>query len=193
MNEIPFTNLKIWKKCRTLRITAYLLINLKFSHRIYKSFILNNYFEFKLFSRWSKVHLYTVIVKLTQTHGCEVWILKQIKWNKNWCFNKNTNIENYLCPVYDNELRCLCRRRNKEIWELPGVPRITDFVKTQIIKWFRHVMRMSGSEYHKVAVEWKSTEKTWRGISRKAMDRWINAGLREFRNAIFGRKSEKHV
>jgi len=48
-------------------------------------------------------------------------------------------------PVNDNELGCWARRRNKEIREMTGVPKITNFVKAQRIKWFEHVMKRSGS------------------------------------------------
>jgi hypothetical protein len=59
----------------------------------------------------------------------------------------------------DNELGCWIRRRNKEIRELAGVRRITNFVKAQRIKWFRLVVRESNSNRFKVVVEWKSTGK----------------------------------
>jgi hypothetical protein len=74
-------------------------------------------------------------------------------------------------PVYDNELGCWRRRRNKEIRELTRVPRITNFVKAQRIKWFGHVMRRSDSEYLKATVEWKPTGKRPRGRPKK---RWID-------------------
>jgi hypothetical protein len=55
---------------------------------------------------------------------------------------------------------------------LTGVPRITNFVKAQRIKWFAHVMRKSRSEYLKVAVELrKPTGKKPRGHPKK---RWID-------------------
>jgi len=57
-------------------------------------------------------------------------------------------------PVYnDDDLRCWCRRINKETRELTGISRITNFVKAQKIKWFGHVMRRSNSEYLKAAVK----------------------------------------
>jgi len=85
-------------------------------------------------------------------------------------FNKQNETKTYVvrikilriicCPIYDNKLGCWHRRRNKEIRELG---------KAQIIKWFGHVMRRSGSKYL-VVVEWKLTGDRPRGRPKKG---WI--------------------
>jgi hypothetical protein len=55
-------------------------------------------------------------------------------------------------PVYDNELGCWYRKRNKEIQELVEVPRIINFAIAERIKWFGNVVRRSDSEYNKKKV-----------------------------------------
>jgi hypothetical protein len=55
--------------------------------------------------------------------------------------------------VYDNDLGCWRRRKNKETQKFIGIPRIANFVKAQRIQWFEHVRRRSNSEYLKAAAE----------------------------------------
>ncbi|VVC31914.1 Reverse transcriptase domain [Cinara cedri] len=131
------------------------------------SFSLTKYLKSKLFSRRTKVHLfYTTIIRPTLTYGCEVWPLTFKMEQKLMSFENK--ILRIICgPVYDNDLGCWRRRTNKETRDLTGVQRITNFVKTQRIKWFGHVMRRSNSDYLKAAVEWKPTGKRPRGRPKK--------------------------
>jgi hypothetical protein len=55
---------------------------------------------------------------------------------------------------------------------LIGVPKIINFVKTQRIKWFGHVMRRLNSDYLKAVAKWKPTGKRPKGRQKK---RWIDS------------------
>jgi hypothetical protein len=92
------------------------------------------------------------IIRPTLTNGYEVCPLTSKKEQKLMSFENK--ILRIVCGlVYDNELECWRGKRNKEIRKLTRVPRITNFVKAQRIKWFGHVMRRSDLEYLKVMVE----------------------------------------
>lgn len=80
-------------------------------------------------------------------------------------------------PVYAYLFRCsrkcnesLTIFRQFSIW-YSRVPRITNFLKAQRIKWFGQVKRRSDTEHLKVAVEWKPAGKGPRGRPKK---RWID-------------------
>jgi len=91
------------------------------------SFSLIKYLKSKLFSRKTKIHLYTVIIR--PTLGCEVWPLTNKMEQKLMSFENK--ILRFICgPVFDNNLGCWRRRINKEIRDLTGVPRIINFVKS---------------------------------------------------------------
>ncbi|VVC43813.1 HMG-I/HMG-Y, DNA-binding, conserved site [Cinara cedri] len=94
------------------------------------------------------------------------------KYLKSKLFSRRTKVHLYMAIIRPTlKYGCWRRRTNKETRDLTGVPRITNFVKTQRIKWFGHVMRRSNSDYLKAAIEWKPTGKRPRGRPKK---RWID-------------------
>jgi hypothetical protein len=97
------------------------------------SFSLTKYLKSKLFSRKTKVNLYTAIIRPTLTYGYEVWPLTNKMEQKLMSFENK--IFRIICgPVYDNDLGCWRRRTNKGIRDLTGIPKIINFVKAQRIK-----------------------------------------------------------
>jgi len=66
------------------------------------SFDLIKYLKSNLFSKRTKVHLYTAIIRPTLTYGCEVWALTNLMEQKLMFENKILRI--ILSPVYDNKL-----------------------------------------------------------------------------------------
>lgn len=59
---------------------------------------------------------------------------------------RKQNTEYHLRSSIRRRTGMLAQKRNKEIQESTGVPRITKFVKAQRIKWYGYVMRKSNSE-----------------------------------------------
>jgi len=76
------------------------------------SFSLTKYLKSKLFSRKTKVNLYTAIIRPTLTYGCEVWPLTNKMEQKLMSFENK--ILRIICgPVYDNDLGVLAQK-NKQ-------------------------------------------------------------------------------
>lgn len=130
------------------------------------------------------MHLYTTIIKRTLTYG---WTLISRIEQKLMLF-ENKILRTICGPVYNNELGCWHRRRHKEIWGLTQVPKITNFMKSQRIKWKRYVMRLdSKSNSGWEEIHMKETKNT----SKETIDSWNKAGLKETRNTKLRRKSTK--
>jgi len=120
------------------------------------AFALNKFLKSKVFSKKTKVRLYTAI-RPTLTYGCEAWTTTSKTERKLRTFENK--IWRVICgPVHDNE---------KEM-EMASV---VSFMKGQRIQWLGHMWRCSEDDINRVILEWKPMGKRPRGRPRK---RWLD-------------------
>jgi len=134
------------------------------------AFVLNKFLKSKVFSKKTKARLYTAIIRLTLTYGCEAWTTTSNTERKLRTFENK--IWRVICgAVYDNEKGTWRRKYNKELQEEMEMVSVVSFMKGQRIQWLGHMWWRSEDDINRVILEWKPTGKRPRGRPRK---RWLD-------------------
>ena len=92
-------------------------------------------------SRSTKLRIYNSIIRPVTTYGCETWTLTKQICKKLMVFENNI-LRRIAGPVFDVEENRWRRRHNEELREITGQCYITDFVRSQRLRWMGHVARM---------------------------------------------------
>jgi len=115
-----------------------------------------------------KPKIYTTLIRPAVTYGCEVWTLTgRNEWQLR-IFERKI-LRKMFGPVQD-ENGIWRIRKNHELNELIGNADIVRFIKSGIMAWLGHVMRMDGGRMSRRILEWKPMGRRIRGRPRK---RWI--------------------
>ena len=107
------------------------------------------------------------------TYGCEAWTLTY-RDEQHLRIFEHRILRNVFGPV-QNEDGSWRIRMNYELNELIGNADIVRFIKSRIIAWLGHVMRMDDKRTPKRILQWKPIGTRTRGRPQK---RWI-AGIEE--------------
>ena len=102
---------------------------------------LNNIIKSRTVSRATKEQIYTTIIRPIVTYGGETWRLTQEQERRLLVF-ENGILRRIWGPVFDMEEGTWRRRHNVELRQLSGVPPITNFLRSQRLRWAGHVARM---------------------------------------------------
>ena len=161
------------------------------------AFALNKFLKSKLFSKKTKIRLYTTIIRPTLTYGCEAWTTTSNTERRLRTFENK--IWRIICgPVYDNRAGAWRRKFNRELQDELELAPVTSFISGQRIQWLGHVMRRNEEETVRTVLEWKPTGKRPRGRPRK---RWLDTveedlkkiGVQEWRTIVHNREEWRKI
>ena len=102
---------------------------------------LNNILKSRIVSRKTKEQMYTTIIRPIVTYGGETWRLTKEQERRLLVF-ENGILRRIWGPVFDVEEGTWRRRHNEELKQLSEVPLITNFLRSQRLRWAGHVARM---------------------------------------------------
>ena len=106
------------------------------------SWAVNSLLTSRLLTRTTKVQIYTTIVRPVATYACETWALTKDHERQLLVFEHGI-LRRILGPVRDEETGQWKRRHNRELRVLTGLPPITNFVRSQRLRWVGQAARMN--------------------------------------------------
>ena len=155
-------------------------------------FALLKFFKSKVFSKRTKIRLYTSIIRQILTYSCEVWTTTSITERRLKTFENK--IWRKICgPVKDPRTGQWRRKFNQELKEELKIVSINGFIKSQRLQWLGHVMRWNNDAVTKIVLNWKPEGKRPRGRIRK---RWMDVvekdledlGVKDWREIVQDRE-----
>ena len=131
-----------------------------------------NLFKSRLISKHAKIRLYNTIIRPVVSYGCETWVLKQDLRQKLLVFERKI-----YGPVkeFDGTWRIL---RNNELYDKIKHKHIINFIKSQRIRWFGHVHRMSNERIVKRISRWNPLQTRPVG---KPKNRWEDDAIKDLK------------
>lgn len=136
------------------------------------SFSLSKFLKSKVFSKKTKLRLYTAITIPTLTYGYEIWTTTSVTVRRLRTF-ENIIWRMILEPVCDTKTNEWKRKFNKELKKKTGLN--TSYLKGQRIQWWGHIMRKSEEETIRAVIKWKPLgkrpqKKTEEKVARRSIN-----------------------
>lgn len=110
---------------------------------------LKDLFKSKTLTRYSKLKVYTTVIRPILTYGCETWTITKDNEEKFRRFERKIlrKIFGGYCDPTTSQYRI---RTNAEIKELYGNSDIVQYVKSQRLRWAGHVQRLTDERLTKL-------------------------------------------
>ena len=128
-------------------------------------------------SRATKLRVYNSIIRPVAVYGCETWTLTKRQEQKLLVF-ENSILRRITGPVYDVEEGAWRRRHNQEIRDITKQPLISNYIRSQRLRWAGHVARMEEDRMPRRVME--GTLEGRRPVGRPRM-RWRDNLMEDLR------------
>jgi hypothetical protein len=107
----------------------------------------------KLISKSTKLRLHKSVIKSVVTYARKTWVLKEYSKEKVQVFERK--ILRKIYGQYREKGNNWRVRRNDELYHIIGNRNITNFIRSQRLRWFEHVYRMNNERTVRKIYKWK--------------------------------------
>ena len=110
----------------------------------------------RLVTKYSKLKLYRIVIRPIVNYASETWVSKETTIQKLLVFERKI-LRRIFGPTKENQIWRI--KTNEELDKLIKYKNIVNYIKTQRLRWFGHVQRMSDTRTVKKIFNWKPLTK----------------------------------